>query len=76
MSKIKDSLRWLFYKGLYKPGHFYSTIPSVKEVEAKADRIFTNTEPLAVNIKKDAQLTLVKELSVFKEDFAWPAKNN
>jgi predicted O-methyltransferase YrrM len=72
IKKIKDSIRWLIYKGLYKPGHFYSTIPAVKEVFANAHNIFGEKEPMAVDLSKESQLLLLDKLGEFKTDFVWP----
>jgi hypothetical protein len=72
IKKIKEGLRWLLYKGLYKPGHFYSTIPAVKDVFDNADKIFNTGEPLAIDLCKDAQHLLLIKLGKFKEDFDWP----
>ena len=71
IKKIKEDLRWLLYKGLYKPGHFYSTIPAVKDVFHNGDRIFNKRDPLAIDQRKDAQHLLLNELSAFIQDFNW-----
>ena len=57
----------------YKPGHFYSPIPSREEIKSNADTIFSNTDirDIDLNIDKQFQLleTFITALSEFPYDF-------
>ena len=57
----------------YKPGHFYSPIPSREEIKSNADSVFSNTDirDIDLNIEKQFQLleTFKAALSEFPYDF-------
>jgi predicted O-methyltransferase YrrM len=72
MKKIKEFIRWHLYKGLYKPGHYYSTIPSMKEVEDNSDIIFRDELPAEINLRLEEQALLIDQLREFEKDFSWP----
>ena len=76
VKKIKEKLRWFFYKGLYKPGHYYSTIPDLKNVISDSDRIFKVEDPLGIDLNKTGQLELLRQMANLKEDFQWPEKKS
>ena len=44
----------------FKPGHFYSPIPSREEVRNNADRIFSNTDVLDIELNVDKQFQLLE----------------
>jgi len=51
------------------PGHFYSTIPSMKEVGENSAVIFDKSKPvLGVSINEDEQLSLLREFSQYYGD--------
>ena len=72
--KLKEIVRWQLYKGLYKPGHFYSTIPSLQYVKEQNDYIFNSKPPDAVDLHLDTQKKLLAEFEKFVNDFDWPAE--
>ncbi|MDI3318625.1 class I SAM-dependent methyltransferase [Pinibacter soli] len=72
IKKIKDIVRWQLYKGLYKPGHFYSTIPNLKEVTNNSERIFTSATPAGIDLNLKEQQELLETLASFYEGFDWP----
>jgi predicted O-methyltransferase YrrM len=74
MSRIKSKVAWWLYKGLYKPGHFYSTIPSLTEVENDRRRIFANEAPLKIDLRPEEQKNLLSDLVGYVDEFPWPAE--
>ena len=55
-------------------GHYYSPLPSLREVAARAGALFNpNVEIAGVRLEPDKQLALFKALSRFAGDFDWPA---
>lgn len=72
IKKLKDYLRWKIYKGLYKPGHYYSTIPSLQEVEENSDKIFSSRPPEGIQFQLESQKTCLREIQSFLVDFCWP----
>ena len=69
---IKDRLRWLLYKGLYKPGHYYSPIPDLKNVHSNANRIFGQDPMAGININAEQQAELLSKMVDLRPDFMWP----
>lgn len=59
----------------YEPGHFYSPIPSIPEVKANADRIFSDSEPLGVDLNIDKQFNLLQTLKSFRNDLPYDFLN-
>jgi len=58
----------------FLPGHYYSPIPSVAEVEKDEERIFSNPETLpAVDLNVEGQIALLDRLELFYDSF--PYKN-
>jgi hypothetical protein len=76
IKRIKDIVRWQLYKGLYKPGHFYSTIPNLKEVRNNSERIFTSAIPEGIDLNLKEQQELLETLASFYEGFDWPVDTN
>ncbi len=51
------------------PGHFYSPIPSVEEVEARAHEVFATPAALpAIELSAEAQVSLLAELLRYESD--------
>lgn len=59
----------------YEPGHFYSPIPSIPEVKANADRIFSDSDPLGVDLNIDEQFNLLQTLKAFRDDLPYDFLN-
>jgi predicted O-methyltransferase YrrM len=60
----------------YKPGHFYSPIPSRDEIRSRADTIFADTELLDVNLNLDAQFQLLETFKGMHSDLPYDFINN
>lgn len=55
----------------FKPGHFYSPIPSREEVRDSADRIFSNTDVLDIDLNVDKQFQLLETFKTMRPDFPY-----
>ena len=60
----------------FEPGHFYSPIPSKPAVKADAERIFSNTDPLGINLNLDTQFSLLEALTEFRDDLPYDFLND
>jgi hypothetical protein len=72
LTKERDELRFWAGDGPknIQPGHFYSPIPSLKEIEEYDDRIFSTRTPLTIpgiDLNEEEQLSL---LNLFKDYYA------
>jgi hypothetical protein len=57
------------------PGHFYSPVPTEKEIEAQQDRIFRCPDQLeGLDLNEEAQLTLLKTLAPLINDVSFNAE--
>src|SRR5688500_18621610 len=70
--KLKDKLHWLIYQGLYKPGHFYSPIPSLDEVASRRQSLFSKKTPIGIDLNLKQQQALLKVFEKFSIEFDWP----
>ncbi len=61
--------------GGYKPGHFYSPVPSREEIKADADRIFSDADVLDVDLNIDRQFQLVQTFKAMRSDFPYDFLN-
>ena len=61
--------------GGYKPGHFYSPIPSREEVKSSADRIFSSKDLLDIDLKIDKQFQLLETFKTMRPDFPYDFLN-
>ena len=59
----------------YKPGHFYSPIPSREEVRDSADRIFSASEVLDIDTNIDKQFQLLEKFKTMRSDFPYDFLN-
>ena len=59
-----------------EPGHFYSPLPNIEEaIEYRTRKLGELKQDVAgVNLIRDSQLALMRELSVEVSSFDWPAK--
>lgn len=55
----------------YKPGHFYSPIPSREEIKSRADTIFSNTDIRDIDLNIDKQFELLDTFKTFLSDFPY-----
>jgi predicted O-methyltransferase YrrM len=61
---------------LYPRGHYYSPLPDLTEVQSRATVLFQqdfDTAP-SIDLRPNAQLSLLAELSRYYEDFDWPQR--
>jgi Methyltransferase domain len=55
------------------PGHYYSPVPTMNEIEAQQDRIFARPDHLeGLELNADAQLALFKTLAPLINDVSFP----
>jgi hypothetical protein len=59
----------------FKPGHFYSPIPSREEVRRNADRIFSSTDVLDIDLNIDKQFQLLEAFKTMRSDFPYDFLN-
>jgi len=62
--------------GGYKPGHFYSPIPSREELKSRADTIFTNTDTLDIDLNIDKQFQFLETFKTQRSDFPYDFLND
>jgi len=55
----------------FEPGHYYSPIPNLQEVENDADRIFQKNKPLDVNLNQEIQFSNLLEIREFYEQYPY-----
>lgn len=60
----------------FKPGHFYSPVPSREEVMNNADRIFSNAEVLDIELNIDKQFQLLETFTAMRSDFPYDFLNS
>lgn len=60
----------------FKPGHFYSPVPSREEVRNNADRIFSSTEVLDIDLNIDEQFKLLETFKTRRSDFPYDFPND
>ncbi len=72
---LKSAILKKVYKSLYRPGHYYSPIPSLDEIRKREATIFdTNVREIgAVDLNEKGQLRLLKELKNYVLDFPFSA---
>ena len=59
----------------YKPGHFYSPVPSREEIRADADRIFSDADVLDIDLNIGRQFQLVQTFKAMRPDFPYDFLN-
>jgi hypothetical protein len=59
----------------FKPGHFYSPIPSREEVKRNADRIFSSEDVLDIDLNMDKQFQLLEAFKTMRSDFPYDFLN-
>ena len=71
----RDDLRTK-YNGLWtKPGHFYSPIPSLTELENSRNAIFSDSKELAgIDLNLETQLDLLDRFQVWYDEQPFPAE--
>ncbi|QIR39711.1 class I SAM-dependent methyltransferase [Tolypothrix sp. PCC 7910] len=61
------------YQMGWPPGHFYSPIPSIEEVKARAEKIFADIprEILGINLNEEKQIALLNDLAQYYHQQPW-----
>lgn len=58
---------------IFPPGHFYSTIPNIKEIKKNEKKIFHNKKNIPkINLNEAKQIELFKKLSNYYKDLDFP----
>jgi predicted O-methyltransferase YrrM len=72
ISKLIDRLRVFHQKG-YPPGHYYSPIPDLREVNARADALFGKDVAVipGVDLRQQSQVELFQQLAPYWDQFDW-----
>ncbi len=62
------------FVSFYPPGHFYSPVPDLAEIEAQADRLFDPARKLpGIDLRVEEQLELFRTLAVLAREAPLPA---
>lgn len=70
LTRIKNKILRYLHKSIYKPGHFYSAVPSQADLDRrKKIKAVDDLPGIALNISE--QSNLLKELINFKDQFIW-----
>src|SRR6188472_3340392 len=64
---IASKMPFLFEDYGYMPGHYYSTIPSLEEVENNKKRIFENEEIKDIDLRIEEQFQFAQELKKYHD---------
>src|SRR5262249_39207887 len=78
----RTNIQLLFDTGNYRfiefapPGHFYSPIPDIKEVDAHSCIVFDRlpTKIPGIDLNTEAQITLAREFAAYYGDIPFPEK--
>ncbi len=57
------------YNSGYVPGHYYSPIPNIAEVERDADRIFADKDLVGINLNTEDQIKLLEKFKTYYPDY-------
>jgi hypothetical protein len=72
-TKIKrfDELNLMIYNSGFDPGHYYSSVPDLKEIEENASAIFGDKKLEEVNLNTDNQLALLEKLKTYYPQYPY-----
>jgi len=70
-----DRIRLLLYKAGWEPGHFYSPIPNLVDIEREAETIFSDRNLKEVNLNTENQLRLLQKLKMYYSDYPYKTNN-
>lgn len=70
LTTIKTKLLRFIHKSVYKPGHFYSTVPSSSDIDRRKNSPDSKEVP-AIDLREEAQRTLLNEFASYKPKFIW-----
>lgn len=72
LERLERAERLLFLSG-FEPGHYYSPIPDLAEVEQDAKRVFGDGPVAGVDLNVDAQWRLMDALAAFYPEYPYTA---
>lgn len=71
---LKKIVARKIYKSIYKPGHYYSPIPDLKEIAQDAHKIFSVTlDEKAIDLNLEGQKNLLKKIQPFIQEVTFSA---
>lgn len=70
LTTIKNKILRYIHKSIYKPGHFYSAVPSYSDVDRRK-KINHEDDLSGIDLKVEDQTNLLDELISFKDQFVW-----
>jgi len=74
--KIKSIILDKVFKSVYRPGHYYSTIPDVNDILNRKENIFGNKSTEAIDLNLDKQLELLASFKEFENSIPYQTKEN
>jgi hypothetical protein len=74
--RLRKYYEIVYDSGHYRPGHFYSPIPSLDEVRKDRERIFSTTPPKDIDLNTDYQLLLLDRFREYYKEYPYLDKNS
>jgi hypothetical protein len=59
----------------FEPGHFYSPVPNLKEIEMNKNDIFGNKDLSGIDLNTENQIKLLEEFKTYYPDYPYNSKN-
>ena len=59
----------------FPPGHFYSPIPNLSEIESEAKAIFADKDLEEINLNTEQQVRLLEKIKIFYSDYPYKGNN-
>lgn len=77
VNKLKSRILRGLFVSIYKPGHFYSQLPSIAEIEERKEKIFDTSkrEMGGIDLAEHAQLELLKSLKKYYAEVIYNSKS-
>ena len=70
-AKTKIKHYQITHSSSWEPGHYYSPVPNIFEIEGNADRIFTEKNLSEIDLNTENQITLLEEFKTFYPDYPY-----
>ena len=76
-TKIKnyDWLVQVVHNCGFPPGHFYSPIPNLSEIESEAKAIFADKDLEEINLNTEKQIRLLEKIKIFYSEYPYTDNN-
>ena len=68
-------LNKIIYNAGFEPGHFYSPIPNIAEIEKNADIIFSERALYGIDLNPEAQIQFLETFKTFYSDYIYNKEN-